>query len=98
MTGPFWRALESKDCSLETANEVYQQLHHVLELSKDDCTEVLSGTSAPCSDIINQDEILVYERLPTQDDFYGETCAVMQQMFTSWYALLIKAASDHYFN
>ena len=55
VTGPFWRALESKDCSLE--NEVHQQLHYFLETSKDDCTEVLCGTSAPFPDIRKQDKI-----------------------------------------
>ena len=33
--------------------------------------------------------------MTTQDDFDGETCAVMQQIFSSWYTLLIKAARDH---
>ena len=93
VTGPFWRCLESKYCSLETANEIYQQLHSFLEIAKDDCTDVLCGEYVPFPDCIKQDEI--YERLTTPDVYDGETCAVLQQIFTSWYALLIKAASDH---
>ena len=54
VTGPFWRALESKDCSLETADEDYQQLYYFLETSKDDSNEVLCGTSVPFPDIIKQ--------------------------------------------
>lgn len=93
VTGPFWRCLESKDCSLEIANEVYQQLHSFLDTAKDDCTDVLCGTYVPFPDSINQDKI--YERLTTPDVYDGETCAILQQIFSSWYTLLIKAASDH---
>jgi len=66
---------------LETANEVYQQLHIFLEIAKDDCTDVLCGEYVAFPDCINQDEI--YERLTTPDVYFGETCAVLQHIFTS---------------
>ena len=93
VTGPFWRALESNDCTLETANEIYQQLHVFLSEAKDDCSGVLCGEHMPFPDIIHEDEI--YERLMKSDSYDGITCAVLQQIFQSWFILLTKAAIDH---
>lgn len=93
VTSPFWRAIEDKDCSLEKANAIYQNLFSFLENGMEDSTDILMGDNAPFPELVKKDS--VFQRLMKTDDFDTITLSILQQIFAAWHTLIIKAVGEH---
>jgi len=82
------------DCSLQEASNTYQTLASFLSEVKIDATDFVCGNNIPFPEHVKED-LVSKSLLISYHKSDNVTVTVLQNLFTAWEAILLKAAAEH---